>query len=317
MICQKFDQSVLKAKFSPFDNSLLAVGTSENFGIVGNSKLNILKMNIQTNKLIPLRSYQIPNAVYGLSFSEKTKDLLALVNGAGNFQMFNLSSNSTGPVVDIKLHKDVINSVSCNHFLPFLYLTAGVDGVTNLVDINTQKIDKLWMSQKDKYVNELSWHPKQKSIYSTVTANGTLQLFDLTQSKKQNILAFDNQPILSMDFNKYSDLIATGCADNSVKIYDIRNPKIPIIILSGHRYGVNCVRFSPFNKDLLVSSSFDMSVKSWNLKNLKSPLLANHNRHQEFVYDVEYSLFYENLIMSASIDKRICIFNALKEQPYL
>ena len=87
-----------------------------------------------------------------------------------------------------------------------------------------------------------------------------------------------------MDFNKYDPLIAVGTRESYINIYDIRNPQIPVSVLPGHRYGISRVRFSPFSKNILVSSSYDMSVKVWDIS--KGTFIKDHKKHREFVYDV-------------------------------
>lgn len=88
-------------------------------------------------------------------------------------------------------------------------------------------------------------------------------------------------------------------------------------MLTGHRYSVNQVRYSPHNKNNLISCSYDMSVKVWDTTNVAKPLLKSHDKHREFVYDVDYSNFVPDLIGSASLDKRFCIFNCKLEQPFM
>lgn len=110
--------------------------------------------------------------------------------------------------------------------------------------------------------------------------------------------------------------MVTGSTDNSIKIFDMRNPQIPVYVLAGHRYGVNKVLCSPFDKYDLISCSYDMSVKSWCLKNMDSPLLKSFDKHREFVYDIDYSNFFRDLILSGSLDKTFCLFNSKSSQPY-
>lgn len=71
---------------------------------------------------------------------------------------------------------------------------------------------------------------------------------------------------MSCDFSKYEDSIFTGSNDNTIRQWDLRNLSTPITILVGHRYPVRKVRTSPFNKDIVVSGSFDMSINVYNIQ---------------------------------------------------
>lgn len=59
-----------------------------------------------------------------------------------------------------------------------------------------------------------------------------------------------------------------------------------------------------------------MSVKVWDTSNVQNFLLKSHDKHREFVYDVDFSMYMENVIATASFDKKLCVFNCLAEQPY-
>ncbi len=274
-------------------------------------------MNLQTGQVNPIKIYQIPNALNGICFSENKANLIAAGNGEGYFLMYDYMSNSENPLIKIKVHKDVINTVACNHFLPFLYITNSTDGTTNLIDVNSQKVDKVWMSQPKQYLTDIVWHPKLKSVFASASVDGRVLLFDLSKSKKDSVINIDAQSVLTLDFNKYDHTLVTGSTDSTIKVYDLRNPKMPVCVLSGHRYGITRARFSPFDKFSLLSCSYDMSVKLWSLKDIKNSLIKTHNKHREFVYDIDWNLHRPNLIISASLDKRYCIFNPLLEQPYL
>ena len=60
-----------------------------------------------------------------------------------------------------------------------------------------------------------------------------------------------------------------------------------------------------------------MSVKVWDTVNVVKPLVKSHDKHREFVYDIDYSKFVKDLICSASLDKRFCIYNSKAEQPFV
>lgn len=111
----------------------------------------------------------------------------------------------------------------------------------------------------------LCWSPKEKSIFACGNSQGELCIFDLRSENRKNIINKQKDAILSLDFNKYVPEIVTGSSDGTLKVFDIRNSALPAYVLSGHRYGVNRVVCSPFDKYHLSSGSYDMSVKTWSL----------------------------------------------------
>ena len=50
----------------------------------------------------------------------------------------------------------------------------------------------------------------------------------------KTVKAHDNE-ILSIDFNKYENYIATGSTDNSIKVFDLRATlDQPLMVINGH-----------------------------------------------------------------------------------
>jgi len=81
----------------------------------------------------------------------------------------------------------------------------------------------------------------------------------------KTVKAHDNE-ILSLDFNKYENYIATGSTDNSIKIFDLRATlDQPLLVINGHQLAVRKVKFSPYHSNTLLSASYDMTVCAWNM----------------------------------------------------
>lgn len=78
--------------------------------------------------------------------------------------------------------------------------------------------------------------------------------------------------VLSMDFNKYENFVATASTDNTIKVWDLRaTTDSPIMILAGHQLAVRRIKFSPFHANILASASYDMSVLVWDC-NIQQPM---------------------------------------------
>ena len=69
-----------------------------------------------------------------------------------------------------------------------------------------------------------------------------------------------------MAFNPVNEyLLATGSADNTVAIWDMRNLKTKVHSLQGHTDQVYNVQWAPFNESILGSCSADRRVHVWDL----------------------------------------------------
>ena len=59
--------------------------------------------------------------------------------------------------------------------------------------------------------------------------------------------------------------MATGSADKSVGIWDLRNLKRKLHALESHRDSVVGLEWHPFDKAILASSSYDRRINIWDL----------------------------------------------------
>lgn len=123
--------------------------------------------------------------------------------------------------------------------------------------------------------------------------------------------------VLTHDWNKYREpIIATGGVDRAIRTFDIRNPAGgPVALLLGHEYAVRRLAWSPHAADILVSASYDMTVRLWTdgstmqsqpqpqpqppmegAGGMGEPVRAGvqlgvMNRHTEFATGVDWCLF--------------------------
>ncbi|CAF0840057.1 unnamed protein product [Didymodactylos carnosus] len=117
---------------------------------------------------------------------------------------------------------------------------------------------------------------------STLTSSFTLK----THDKEVNSVA--------VSFNDKH--FATGSADKTAKVWDIRSQKL-LGVLRGHRRGIWCVQFSPVNSDLATAST-DGSIKIWSSKDFVC--LQTIEGHDASVLRIAYLSAGTQLISSGS-----------------
>lgn len=138
--------------------------------------------------------------------------------------------------------------------------------------------------------------------------------------------------ILTHDWNKYvggdaGGVIATGGVDRAIRTFDLRMPyNGPLAIMTGHDYAVRKLAWSPHAADVLVSASYDMTVRLWtdgstmgvgasdgdaNAPVRPGMQLGLMNRHTEFATGVDWCLFGAGgWVASAGWDERVLLWDA-------
>ena len=72
--------------------------------------------------------------------------------------------------------------------------------------------------------------------------------------------------INALSFNPTSEFIlATGSADKTISIWDLRNLKIKLHSLIGHHDSVTSMEWHPHEESILGSSSYDRRLIFWDL----------------------------------------------------
>ena len=91
-------------------------------------------------------------------------------------------------------------------------------------------------------------------IVATGSGDGTIRIWDLRKNATVKLIQASALDILSIDFNKYENAMVSGGGDGTLKIWDLRADKdIPLRQFKGHSYAVKKVKFSPFDKNILIS----------------------------------------------------------------
>ncbi|PHH80339.1 hypothetical protein CDD80_1978 [Ophiocordyceps camponoti-rufipedis] len=317
-------------KYSPYYDSRIAVASSANFGIVGNGRVFLLGLSAQGIQLE--KSFDTNDALYDLAWSEINENQLVVASGDGSLKLFDLAVN-TFPVMNFHEHKREAFSVSWSPITKDSFASSSWDGTV-----------KIWSPTRNHSIRTLpigsctystSFCPSNPALISAASSDGHLRVFDLRlppSAKYHLAVAIPVRPqssspaeLLTHDWNKYNEtVIAAAGVDRLISTYDIRNPApTPITVMQGHEYAVRRIAWSPHSPDVLVSASYDMTVRLWH-DPISSPsptvfpstsVFARQaglmNRHTEFVTGVDWCLFgVGGWLASVGWDERVLLWDA-------
>jgi WD40 repeat protein len=148
--------------------------------------------------------------------------------------------------------------------------TAGGDGLVGVWDSTNDAYDLIWTRYYSSWVHAIEWIDKD-TLASVGDADGVIEIWSIISGEiKQSIdLGHPASPIIVRSIKLLSNGIhlAAGLMNNennvNITIYDI-NTGDKVAILLGHTDWINdMIQIS--DSDLLASSSFDNTVRIWNL----------------------------------------------------
>lgn len=120
-------------------------------------------------------------------------------------------------------------------------------------------------------VNDVQHHPLHSSLIGTVSDDITLQIIDVREADTTRAAAASAEgqhrdAINTIAFNPAAEtVLATGSADKTIGLWDLRNLKSKLHALEFHNDSVTSISWHPFEESVLASASYDRKIMFWDL----------------------------------------------------
>jgi len=300
-------------EWSPFHANLLAVGTAQYYGIVGNGRLHIFDIAGPGGAAVPVADWLTADGVYDCSWSEANEHVLATAQGDGTIKLFDWSQPQ-GPILSLDAHSAEVYGVDWNLNSKQLVASAAWDHTVKVWDMMQAVCVRTFPVHKSIAYAAI-WSPARPMCLASVAGDCMLHIMDLNVGDVpvQSIQAHQHE-ILTVDWNKYNEfMLVTGSVDKTLRIWDLRNFTAPLQVLHGHQLAVRRAKMHPHSDHQLVSASYDMSVNMWDLN--MGQMIQHFDHHSEFAIGLDLNLFQENLIATAAWDRSACVWNCVQGPP--
>ena len=294
-------------KFSPFHRDIFAVASAQHYGIVGNGKLVIGKFGNPQ----PLAQVLTKEACFDTAFSEEAESLVTACTGSGEILFYDFSKQKVISSLP-HAHTSEIGSLDFNCVKRELLVSAGWDSTVKVWDVNRLQAGNVsTFNHHTGHVYQAACSPHDPRLIASVGSDGQLIITDTSQPYNIPLRMQHGSEVLSCDWHKYSPgLIATGSVDSLIRVWDIRNSSVPVSVLAGHTLAVRRVKCHPHIPNEIVSCSYDMTLRHWDLSIRKQINCYNH--HTEFAVGLDISLFEKDQVASTGWDRKTFIFSLFR-----
>lgn len=121
-------------------------------------------------------------------------------------------------------------------------------------------------------VEDVDWHAHHPEMFGSVGDDKKLMIWDTRDArldKAKHSIDAHIAEINCLSFNPFSEFIlATGSADKTVALWDLRNLKHKLHVFEGHQDELFGVSWSPHNETILASCSADRRCHIWDLSKI-------------------------------------------------
>lgn len=156
------------------------------------------------------------------------------------------------------------------------------------------------------------WHPTKREEFLTSSLDSTLRIWSSKSKEQMQVIKMRAQGGLKTaptccTYNGEGTLIAAGCVDGSIQMYDTRKMFVNTThcIRDAHKKGseISSINFS-YLGNTLVTRSCDETMKLWDMRALKTPLHTFNDLYSR--YDTTDAIFSPDdsmVITGESLDK--------------
>jgi histone-binding protein RBBP4 len=193
-------------------------------------------------------------------------------------------SEDCSPELTLKLRKKQMggNSISWSPLSEGLLISFSDDNRISLWDISelpeNECLSSLYVFRGHKgVVEDVEWSHCHAAIFGSVGQDRQLLIWDnrkdRTTAPSMKLENAHPADVCCLSFNPFSEfLIATGSADQTIAIWDLRSLKTKVHSLDGDMGEVMRVKWSPSDPSILASSGTDSRMAIWDLSRVDSIL---------------------------------------------
>eukprot|EP01112_Ceratiomyxa_fruticulosa_P013783 TRINITY_DN3894_c0_g1_i1.p1 TRINITY_DN3894_c0_g1~~TRINITY_DN3894_c0_g1_i1.p1 ORF type:complete len:370 (+),score=57.12 TRINITY_DN3894_c0_g1_i1:172-1281(+) len=97
--------------------------------------------------------------------------------------------------------------------------------------------------------------------------------------------------------------------DTAIKGWDFRQAVSTYTIGKAHASVVRDLDFNPNRPYVLASTSDDMTVKFWDIRNTQEPIKTLGSAHQHWIWTVKHNKLHDQLVLTSSSDNQVKLWN--------
>jgi mRNA export factor len=151
-------------------------------------------------------------------------------------------------------------------------------------------------------INDIAWHPTNSEYISAGSWDKKVRCWKINNGKTDLISSISHEkPVLSVCFNGDGTKIFSGSCDNTALCWDLISDKP--LLAAQHSAPVKYVHWLD-ERNCLMTASWDKTIKYWDGRSSKSPVITYELEERVYAADVK-----DNLAVVGLAEKHVLIFD--------
>ena len=186
-------------------------------------------------------------------------------------------------------------------------VTASLDTIY-LIKYDNAKLTQTKIFKQTCGVFQTRYSPHEKNVFAAALLDSTIKIFNENNEKPLKVLSGHTKKVFGIAFNKKTNILASTSDDCKIGVWDL--DKNTNHFLLGHTHNTRQVVWVPDSPSLLISGSWDGTIRIWNVD--ACICMCQINEHHSDVYGLDISPHYPFLLLSCSRDNSIRFWNLIQ-----
>ncbi|MBC7409163.1 MAG: WD40 repeat domain-containing protein [Arcicella sp.] len=247
---------------------------------------------------------QIPASIYALCF-DNIKNQLWIGQNFEGIHLIDVESKEE--INSIKITSASIFDIKIHNENAFVGLS---DGTIVVMDVERFTVKK-HIKASDKSVRNIAINSLM-SEFAVAYSDFSVKIFDLIDFSLKLVVNQHTNSVFALSYSPDFHYLITAGRDAHLKILAVNQEYNLYKDIPAHLFAINDIKFSP-NGKYFASCSMDKSIKIWDAEEFKLLKVIDKSRHAGHGTSINKLWWseYENLLVSASDDKRISVWSLL------
>lgn len=249
-------------------------------------------MECVTTKFVRTSTNKMRCPIYCLAWTPEGR---RLITGASSGELTLWNGLTFNFETILQAHDQHIRCMSWTNTESWL-VTADNSGYVKYWQSNMNNV-KMFQAHKED-VCGISFSPTDKK-FVTCSKDSTVRLWDFYTCHEEAVLRGHGSEVKAVDWHPTNSLVISGSRDNQqpVKLWDTRT-KRGLSTIHAHNHAVTDVKWNKLNGNWFLTSSYDHTIKLFDLRNLNQEMQVFKGHKREQTNCLKWHPIHEGLFSS-------------------